>query len=165
MENAVNSPRKVGSRRHRYAVEKGLDPDPASVSKDQLHEVILEVICDGPGDPDHGEQVLVCAARDLSGQREGIYLYPPHHDQSGHRQGTYLHPQRQPRESTWQGPDGEDDFVYTINNFIKPEPVCSKCGANPRITSKNLDTWLDLLLRHSGGKPDKRRVDFRKLPV
>ena len=60
MEKMVNSRRKVGSRRYRYAVEKGLDPYPASVRKDRLHEVILEVICDGQGDPDHGEQVLVC---------------------------------------------------------------------------------------------------------
>jgi hypothetical protein len=161
----VNGRRKVGSRRYRYAVEKGLDPYPASMRKDRLHEVILEVICDGQGDPDHGEQVLLCAARDLSGQREGIYLYPPHYDLSGHREGTYFHPQRQARESTWQGRDGEDGFVYTINYLSKTDPVCPKCGANPRITSKNLDTWLDALLTYSGGKPIKRRVDFRKLPI
>jgi hypothetical protein len=165
MAAVVNSRRKVGSRRYRYAVEKGLDPYLASVRKDRLHEVILEVICDGQGDPDHGEQVLVCAARDLSGHREGIYLYPPHYDVSGHREGTYLHPPPQARESTWQGRDGEDGFVYTINYLSKKDPVCPKCGTNPRITYKNLDTWLDALLTYSGGKPIKRRVDFRKLPV
>jgi len=165
MAAVVNSRRKVGSRRYRYAVKKGLDPYPASVRKDRLHEVILEVICDGQGDPDHGEQVLVCAARDLSGHREGIYLYSPHYDPSGHREGTYLHPPPQARESTWQGRDGEDGFVYTINYLSKTDPVCPKCGANPRITYKNLDTWLDALLTYSGGKPIKRRVDFRKLPA
>jgi hypothetical protein len=165
MEAVMNSPRKVGSRRYRDAVERGLAPHRASVLKDQLHEVILEVICNGPGDPDHGEQVLVCAARDLSGQREGIYLYPPHYDLSGHREGTYLHPQLPARESTWQGRDGEDGFVYTINSLSKADRVCPKCGANPRITSKNLDTWLDALLTYSGGKPIKKRVDFRDLPV
>jgi hypothetical protein len=165
MAAVVNSRRKVGSRRYRYAVEKGLDPYPASVRKDRLHEVILEVICDGQGDPDHGEQVLVCAARDLSGHREGIYLYPPHYDVSGHREGTYLHPPPQARESTWQGRDGEDGFVYTINYLSKTDPVCAKCGAHLRITYKNLDAWLDALLTYSGGKPIKRRVDFRKLPI
>jgi hypothetical protein len=165
MEKMVNSRRKVGSRRYRYAVEKGLDPYPASVRKDRLHEVILEVICDGQGDPDHGEQVLVCAARDLSGHREGIYLYPPHYDLSGHREGTYLHPPPQARESTWEGRDGEDGFVYTINYLSKTDPVCPKCGAHLRITYKNLDTCLDALLTYCGGKPIKRRVDFRKLPI
>jgi hypothetical protein len=165
MENIVNSRRKVGSRRYRYPVDTGLHPEPASAPKDRLHEVILEVICDGQGDPDHGEQVLVCAARDLSGHREGIYLYPPHYDVSGHREGTYLHPPPQARESTWQGRDGEDGFVYTINYLSKTDPVCAKCGAHLRITYKNLDAWLDALLTYSGGKPIKRRVDFRKLPV
>jgi hypothetical protein len=164
MENIVNSRRKVGSRRYRYPVDTGLDPKPASAPKDRLHEVILEVICDGQGDPDHGEQVLLCAARDLSGHREGIYLYPPRYDLTGHREGTYIHSPPQARESTWQGRDGEDGFVYTINSLSKKDPVCPKCRTNPRITYKNLDTWLDALLTYSGGKPIKRRVDFRELP-
>jgi len=129
-------------------VEKAQDPYAVAVRKDQLHEVILEIICDGRGDPDHGEQVLVCAARDLQpGGREGIYLYP----------------QRAAGESTWEGRPGEDGFIYGTEYSSKTSPRCTKCGASPRIRSKNLGEWLDALLKHSGGKPMTCRTDFRRL--
>jgi hypothetical protein len=36
------------------------------------HEVELQIVCGWPGQPDHGEQLLIWAAMDLTGATEGI---------------------------------------------------------------------------------------------
>jgi hypothetical protein len=155
----VSNGRKVGSRRWRYRQEKGLDPT-GHYPVESLREVILEVLCNLPDDPDHGEQLILRAARDLSGRRDGIYLYPRGADE---QPVPILTDDELIRLG--ESRKGEDGFLYTIKYLSKTSPRCPKCGANPRITSKNLERWLDALLKYSGGKPIKRRVDFRKLPT
>jgi hypothetical protein len=162
----VSSGRKTGSRRYRYAVEKGRDPYAVSVRKDQLHEVILEITCNGrDGDPDHGEQVILCAARDLDDWAKGIYLYSARNIQPP----TPLIDSRRARELKGlfggESREGEDGFLYTTEYLANTSPKCPKCPAMPRITAEKLELWIDALLKWSGGKPIKKRVDFRKLPT
>jgi hypothetical protein len=107
------------------------------------HEAILEITCGKPGDPQHGEQLLVRAARDLTGKTQGTYI-------KGRRGGQ------------WEGRD-EDGFVTATEYLAKTSPRCPRCRANPRITAANLDSWLDAMVRQSGGEPTRLRVDFRRL--
>jgi hypothetical protein len=144
----MSNGRKVGSRRDRYAVEKGLDPD--RYPQEPLREVILEILCTRPDDPEHGEQVLIRAARDLVERPPGWM--------DG---GTIMY-------SDHRGILRVEGFTYAegATGYIsKTDPRCPKCGANPRITSDNLGVWLDALLRYSGGEPIKLRVDFRDLDI
>jgi hypothetical protein len=157
VEDIVSNGRKPGSRRSRYREEKGL-PVNYRPEKPSLREVILDITCNGrDGDPDHGEQLILRAARDLDDWAKGVYLY------SGGAKNHLISARRAKELKElfgWEEGGGEN-----IGWVAKTTPRCPKCRAEPRITAENLESWIDDLLKWNGGEPIKRRVDFRNLPT
>jgi hypothetical protein len=103
-------------------------------------------MCGWPGQPDHGEQLLIWAAKDLTGATEGIYL-------KGGTDDAWR----------WHGVKGRDGFIRPADYLAKLDPRCKRCPTQLRITAKRLADYLEAMRRHSGGEPWKLKVEYRKL--
>jgi hypothetical protein len=110
------------------------------------HEVELKIVCGWPGQPNHGEQLLIWAAKDLTGETEGIYL-------KGGTDDAWR----------WHGVKGPDGFIRPADYSAKLDPRCKRCRTLLRITATRLDGYLEAMRRHSGGEPLKLKVEYRKL--
>jgi hypothetical protein len=110
------------------------------------HEVELKIVCGRPGQPDHGEQLLIWAAIDLTGAAEGFYL-------KGRTDDAWR----------WHGVKGPDGFIRPADYSAKLDPRCKRCPTQLRITAERLAAALEAMRRHSGGEPLKLKVDYRKL--
>ena len=110
------------------------------------HEVEIQIMCGLPGQPDHGEQLLIWAAKDLTGAIEGIYL----------KGGT---------DDAWRlhGVKGPDGFVRPADYLAKLDPRCKRCRTRLRTTAEKLDRYLEAIRRHRGGEPYKLKVEYREL--
>jgi hypothetical protein len=73
-------------------------------------EVELQIVCGWPGQPDHGDQLLIWAAMDLTGAAEGIYL-------KGRTGDAWR----------WHGVKGDDGFSYPAPYPAKVDPRCKRC--------------------------------------
>jgi hypothetical protein len=111
-----------------------------------MHEVEIQIMCGLPGQLDHGEQLLIWAAEDLTGATEGIYL-------TGGTDDAWR----------WHGVVGENGFIHPADYSAKLDPRCKRCRTRLRITAERLAGYLEAMRRHSGGKPLKLRVEYRKL--
>jgi hypothetical protein len=109
-------------------------------------EVELKIMCGWPGQPNHGEQLLIWAAKDLTGATEGIYL-------KGGTDDAWR----------WHGVKGPDGFIRPADYSAKVDPRCKRCRTQLRITAERLAVYLEAMRRHSGGKPCKLKVEYRKL--
>jgi hypothetical protein len=114
--------------------------------REPSHEVEIQFMCGWPGQPDHGEQVLIWAAKDLTGAIEGIYL-------KGGTDDAWR----------WHGVESPDGFYRPADYSAKLDPRCKRCRTRLRITAKRLDGYLEAMRRHSGGKPWKLKVEHREL--
>ena len=121
------------------------------------HEVELQIMCGWPGQPNHGEQLLIWAAKDLTGATEGIYL-------KGRTDDAWR----------WHGVKGEDGFIRPADYSAKLDPPCPRtqqgspsafrvCKTQLRITAETLAGYLEAMRRHSGGEPWKLKVEYREL--
>jgi len=110
------------------------------------HEVELQIVCGWPGQPDHGEQLLIWAAMDLTGATEGICL-------KGRTDDAW----------SWHGMKGPDGFIRPADYSAKLDPHCKRCPTQLRITAERLAVYLNAMRRHSGGKPQKLKVEYREL--
>ena len=112
------------------------------------HEVELQIVCGWPGQPNHGEQLLIWPAMDLTGATEGIYL-------KGRTNDAWR----------WHGVKGPDGFIRPADYSAKLDPRCRGrgCPTLLRITADRLARYLEEMRRHSGGKPWKWKVEYRKL--
>jgi hypothetical protein len=115
--------------------------------REPAHEVELQIVCGWPGQPDHGEQLLIWAAMDhLTEAAEGIYL-------KGKTDDAWR----------WHGVKGPDGFIRPADYSAKLDPRCKRCPTQLRITAERLAGYLDAMRRHSGGKPWKLKVEYREL--
>jgi hypothetical protein len=75
--------------------------------REPSHEVEIQLMCGWPGQPHHGEQLLIWAAKDLTGATEGIYL----------KGGT---------DNAWRWHDvkGSDGFIRPADYSAKLDPRC-----------------------------------------
>lgn len=110
------------------------------------HEVELQIMCGWPGQPNHGEQLLIWAAKDLTGATEGIYL-------KGRTDDAWR----------WHGVKGGDGFIHPADYSAKLDPRCERCPTQLRITAETVAGYLEAMRRHSGGEPLKLKVEYRKL--
>jgi hypothetical protein len=112
------------------------------------HEVELKIVCGWRGQPDHGEQLLIWAAIALPRAAEGIHL-------KGRTDDAWR----------WHGVTGPDGFIRPADYPAKLDPRCKgrRCRTQLRITAETLAGYLEAMRRHSGGKPLKLKVDYRKL--
>jgi len=113
----------------------------------QAREVELQIMCGLPRQPDHGEQLLIWVAMDLTGAVEGIYL----------KGGT---------DEAWRlrWVKGEDGFMRPANYAAKVDPSCPHCPTHLRVSVEKLAAHLEALRRHSGGEPSLLKVEYRDLP-
>jgi hypothetical protein len=109
-------------------------------------EVEIQIMCGFPGQPNHGEQLLIWAALDLTGAIEGIYL-------KGRTDDAWR----------WHGVKGPDGFWRPGNYSAKLDPHCKRCRTQLRITAERLARMLEAIRRHSGGNPRMLKVEYRKL--
>jgi len=109
-------------------------------------EVELQIVCGWPGQPNHGEQLLIWAAMDLIGAAEGIRL-------KGRTADAWR----------WHSVKGEDGFIYPANYAAKLDPRCKRCPTHPRITAERVARYLEAMRRQSGGKPWKCKIECREL--
>jgi hypothetical protein len=114
--------------------------------REPSHEVEIQLMCGWPGKPNHGEQLLIWAAKDLTGATEGIYL-------------------KGRTDDAWRlhGVKGPDGFIRPADYSAKLDPRCKRCQTQLRITADRLADYLEKMRRHSGGKPWKLKVEYRKL--
>jgi hypothetical protein len=110
------------------------------------HEVEIQIMCGEPGQPNHGEQLLIWAAKDLTGATEGVYL-------KGGTDDAWR----------WHGVKGPDGFIRPADYSAKLDPRCKRCKTLLRITGDTLAGYLEAIRRHSGGKPFKLTVEYREL--
>jgi hypothetical protein len=110
------------------------------------HEVEIQIMCGWPGQPDHGEQLLIWAAKDLTGATQGIYLKGGSDD-----------------AWRWHGVEGLDGFYRPADYSAKLDPRCKRCRTLLRITAERLAGYLEAMRRYSGGEPLKLKVEYRKL--
>jgi hypothetical protein len=108
--------------------------------------VEIQIVCGVPDQPNHGEQLLIWAAKDLTGATEGIYL----------KGGT---------DDAWRlhGVKGADGFWRPADYSAKLDPRCKRCPTQLRITAETLASYLEAIRRYSGGEPYKLKVEYRKL--
>ena len=116
------------------------------VSPVPSHEVEIQIMCGKPGQPEHGEQLLIWAAKDLTGATEDIYLKGGSDD-----------------AWRWHGVKGPNGFYRPADYSAKLEPRCKRCRTRLRITAEKLDRYLEAIRRFSGGEPRKLKVEYRKL--
>jgi hypothetical protein len=109
-------------------------------------EVEIQIMCGVPDQPNHGEQLLIWAAKDLTGATEGIYL-------KGGTDAAWR----------WHGVKGEDGFWRPANYSAKFDPRCKRCPTQLRITADTLDAYLEAIRRFTGGEPRKLKVEYRNL--
>ena len=115
--------------------------------REPSHEVEIQIMCGWPDQPDHGEQLLIWAAKDVTaGAAEGLYL-------KGGTDDAWR----------WHGVKGPDGFIRPADYSAKLDPRCRRCRTRLRITAERLAGYLEAIRRHSGGKPWKLKVDYRKL--
>jgi hypothetical protein len=116
--------------------------------REPAHEVELKIVCGWPGQSNHGEQLLIWAAMDLTGATEGIYL-------KGGTDDAWR----------WHSVKGENGFFYPVAYSAKVDPRCTgrRCQTHLRITGEQLARYLEAIRRHSGGKPYKLKIEHRKL--
>jgi hypothetical protein len=115
--------------------------------REPSHEVEIQIVCGWPGQPDHGEQVMIWAAMDLTGATEGISL-------KGRTDDAWR----------WHGVKSPaDGFIRPADYSAKLEPRCKRCPTQLRLTAERLAGYLEAMRRHSGGKPCKLKVEYRKL--
>jgi hypothetical protein len=95
------------------------------------HEVELKIVCGRPGQPDHGEQLLIWAAINLTGAAEGFYL-------KGRTDDAWR----------WHGVKGPDGFIRPADYSAKLDPRCKRCPTQLRITAGR--GWLPLWRRCAG---------------
>jgi hypothetical protein len=110
------------------------------------HEVEIQIMCGLPGQPNHGEQLLIWAAEDLTGATKGIYL----------KSGT-------DDAWRWHGAKGPDGFWRPGDYSAKLDPHCKRCRTWLRITADTLASYLEAIRRYSGGEPYKLKVEYREL--
>jgi hypothetical protein len=109
-------------------------------------EVEIQIVCGFPGQPNHGEQLLIWAAKDLTGATEGIYLKGKTDD-----------------DWRWHSVKGPDGFIRPADYSAKLEPRCKRCRTQLRITGERLDAYLEAIRRFRGGEPYKLKVEYRNL--
>jgi hypothetical protein len=115
--------------------------------REPSHEVEIRIMCGWRGQPNHGEQLLIWAAKDLNADpTEGFYL-------KGGTDDAWR----------WHGVKGPDGFIRPADYSAKLDPRCKRCRTWLRITADRLARCLEAMRRHSGGKPLTLTVDYREL--
>jgi hypothetical protein len=112
------------------------------------HEVELKIVCGWQGQPNHGEQLLIWAAMELTGDAEGFYL-------KGGTDDAWR----------WHGVKGPDGFIRPADYSAKLDPRCKgrRCRTQLRITAETVADYLEKMRRYSGGEPLKLTVEYREL--
>jgi hypothetical protein len=126
-------------------VETGLVRNPRKkVMPDPSEQyVVLEITCGRPGDPEHGEQVLVRVALDPQ-RPEHIFLIGA---------------------GEWQTRDADDGFRYVIEHGPRTDSHCPVRGCPTHVThtAETLRKYLEALSRHSDGHATRQRVPHNLL--
>src|SRR5215203_4349921 len=115
---------------------KKVMPDPSE------RYVVLEITCGRPGDPEHGEQVLVRVALDPQ-RPERMFLIG----------------------GEWQTRDGDDGFRYVIEHGSRTDGHCPVrgCPTHGSYSEGTLRKYLEALSRHSDGHATRQRVPHNLL--